>query len=142
MDLRSATLSRGLTFAAFCYNAGAENRQLRRLGLGAGIQSEIEAFIASDEWVDMLRVFDSQLITGGSIGLKMTAPLAGFSWSVDDAGGAESMVMHDIAVAGTTERERQDARRWLLAYNEDDVRATFVLREWMVRGGAAIPSIG
>ena len=73
----------------------------------------------------MLRVFDSQLITGGGIGLKTTAPLAGFSWSVDDAGGAESMVMHDVAVAGTTERDRQDARRWLLAYNEDDVRATF-----------------
>jgi len=141
MDLRSATRSRGLTFAAFCYNAGAENRQLRRLGLGAGIQSEIDAFIASDHWVDMLRVFDSQLITGGSIGLKTTAPLAGFSWSVDDADGAESMVMHDIAVAGATESERQDARRWLLTYNEGDVRATFALREWMARDGAAIPSI-
>lgn len=59
---------------------------------------------------------------------------------VDDAGGEAGT--HDIAVAGTTERDRQDARRWLLAYNEDDVRATFVLREWMARGGAAIPSIG
>jgi predicted RecB family nuclease len=142
MDLRSATRSRGLRFAAFCYNASAENRQLRRLGLGAGIQSEIEAFIASDEWVDMLRVVDSQLITGGGIGLKVTAPLAGFSWSVDDAGGTESMVMHDIAVAGTTEKGRQDARRWLLSYNEGDVRATYFLREWMVRDGASIPSIG
>ena len=36
MDLRSATRSRGLTFAAFCYNASAENRQLRRLGFGCG----------------------------------------------------------------------------------------------------------
>jgi len=61
---------------------------------------------------------------------------------VDDAGGAESMVMHDIVVAGATERDRQDARRWLLTYNEDDVRATSCLREWMVRAGAAIPSIG
>jgi len=142
MDLRSATRSRGLTFAAFCYNASSENRQLRRLGLGAGTQSEVEAFIASDEWVDMLRVFGSQLITGGSIGLKATAPLAGFSWSVDDAGGEDSMVMHDIAVAGPAESDREDARRWLLTYNEDDVRATFALREWMVRSGGAIPPIG
>ena len=90
----------------------------------------------------MLRVVDSQLITGGAIGLKVTAPLAGFSWSVDDAEGAESMVMHDIAVVGPTESDRKDARRWLLTYNEDDVRATFALREWMVRDGAEIPSIG
>jgi predicted RecB family nuclease len=141
MDLRSATHANGLTFAAYCYNAPAENTYLRRLGLSAELEEEIEAFIASDEWVDILRVFDSQLITGGSSGLKVTAPLAGFSWPVDDPGGGESMVMHDVAVAGATESERGAARTWLLSYNEADVSATLALREWMTRESATIPAI-
>jgi predicted RecB family nuclease len=89
----------------------------------------------------MLRVFDSQLITGGSSGLKTTALLAGFAWPVDDAGGGESMVMHDRAVTGSTERDREDARRWLLNYNEGDVLATFALRDWLTREGGSIPSV-
>jgi len=140
-DVKSAAHAKGLTFAAYCYNAPAENAFLRRLGLSAGIEDDIEAFIASDEWVDMLRVFDSQLITGGASGLKVIAPLAGFSWPVDDAGGAESMVMHDEAVGAATQPERTAARNWLLNYNEGDVRATFALREWMERKSKAIPAI-
>jgi len=141
MDLRSATHANGLTFAAYCYNASAENRYLHRLGLSAGIEEDVDAFIDSDQWVDVLRVFDSQLITGTGSGLKVTAPLAGFSWPVDDPGGGESMVMHDIAVAGATETEREAARTWLLRYNEGDVCATLALREWMDRESGAIPPV-
>jgi predicted RecB family nuclease len=141
MALRSATHANGLTFAAYCYNASAENAYLRRLGLSAGIEEDVETFIDSDEWVDMLRVFDSQLITGGSSGLKVIAALAGFSWPVDDAGGGESMVMHDVAVAGATELERDAARTWLRRYNEGDVSATLALREWMDRESGTIPPI-
>jgi predicted RecB family nuclease len=142
MELRSAAHANGLTFAAYCYNAPAENLYMRRLGATAGIEEDVEVFIASDEWVDMLRVFDSQLITGGSSGLKVTAPLAGFAWSVDDIGGGESMVMHDAAVAGATQPERDAACKWLLNYNEGDVRATFALRDWMEREGGLLPAIG
>jgi predicted RecB family nuclease len=71
----------------YCYNAGAENTYLRRLGIAEEpVADEIEAFITSGEWIDMLREWDSQLITGGSSSLKTTAPLAGFQWEVDDAG--------------------------------------------------------
>ena len=141
MALRSATHANGLTFAAYCYNASAENAYLRRIGLSAGIEEEVEAFIDSDEWVDMMRVFNSQLIAGGRRGLKVTTPLAGFSWPVEDAGGGESMVMHDLAIVATTEVEQEAARTWLLIYNEGDVRATLALHEWMDRESGAIPPI-
>ena len=100
---------------------------------------DVEAFIASEEWVDMLQVFDSQLITGRSSGLKVVAPIAGFTWSVDDPGGGESMLRYDQAVGATSPEERQEARDWLLRYNRDDVEATRELRAWMEV--ADIPSV-
>ena len=51
----------GETFRAYCYSAMAENRFLRERGATADVLADVEASIASDEWVDMLQVFDSQL---------------------------------------------------------------------------------
>ena len=116
----------GRTFRAYCWHAPAENGFLRRLGLACGIVAEIDDFIVSDEWVDMLRVWDSQLLTGHGSGLKVVAPLVGFAWDVDDAGGGESMVMYDRAAGGDA-----DARQWLLSYNRGDVMATRAIRNWM-----------
>lgn len=71
---------RGTDVAAYRYNAGAENTYLRWLGIAEEpVATEVDAFISSGEWVDMLREWDSQLITGASSSLKTTAPLAGFS---------------------------------------------------------------
>ena len=134
MGVRAATHARGLTFRAYCYNAGAENQYLRRLGLFAGLAEDIEEFVASDEWVDMLKVWDSQLITGRASGLKVVAPLIGFHWEVDDAGGGESTVRYDAAATGD-----DAARRWLLDYNRGVVEATLAVREWM--GSAVVPGV-
>jgi predicted RecB family nuclease len=137
MDVRAAALSEKLTFTAYCYNASAENTYLRRLALAAGIKDEIESFIASDEWIDMLKVWDSQLITGGPSGLKTTAPIAGFDWPVDDPDGGESMIRYDAAVGEGA--IASDAREWLLRYNRGDVEATLCIREWIEH--TEIPSI-
>lgn len=108
------------------------------------LQAEVEEFIRSSRWIDMYRVLDSQLITGDRIGLKLVAGLAGFAWRDDDPDGAASMVWYEQAIAGDPE-----ARRRLLAYNEDDVRATRVLRDWMtetdfpsIASAAAVPTGG
>ena len=124
-----------MTFAAYCYNAGAENTYLRRLGIAEEpVAEEIDVFISCGEWIDMLREWDSQLITGGSSSLKTTAPLAGFQWEVDDVGGGESMIKHDLATGG--DKAAQD---WLLAYNRGDVEATLAVRDWMA--STAFPGI-
>ena len=101
--------------------------------------TDVESFIASDEWVDMLQVFDSQLMTGGPSGLKVIAPLVGFAWQVDDPGGAGSMLRYDQAVGAGSADERQEARAWLLEYNRGDVLATRAIRDWME--AETIPSV-
>jgi len=135
MEIRQECREAGKTFAAYCYNAGAENTYLRQLATAEGaLTEEIAAFIGCNEWVDLLRAWDSQLITGGSSSLKTVAPLARFQWEVDDAGGGESMIKHDLAATGD-----DAARRWLLAYNRGDVEATVAVREWMT--STAFPAI-
>jgi predicted RecB family nuclease len=139
--LRSAAQDAGRSFLAYCYNASAENTYLRKLGLAAGILDDVTAFTQSNTWVDMLRIVDSQLTTGGGSGLKVIAPIAGFSWDVDDAGGGESMLRYDLAVGSDDPTERDGARRWLLTYNRGDVEATLALRDWLESGAGAIKGI-
>jgi predicted RecB family nuclease len=139
-EVRADATAGGGSFRAYCYNESAENTYLRALGAAAGVLDEVEGFIGSDGWVDMLRVFDSQLITGGGIGLKMVATLTGFSWQVENAGGAESMLKYEVAV-DPSDGEQGKARSWLLAYNRGDVEATLALREWLDKDSRSLPSI-
>jgi len=133
---RAATDAAGRRFRAYCYNAAAENSQLRRIAAKLGLADEIAAFTGSEEWVDMYRVFGRQMITGHASGLKQVAPLAGFSWEVANPGGDESIVRYDAAVAGDDQ-----AREWLIAYNRNDTQATLALREWLDHAASDCPPI-
>jgi len=137
--LRAATRAAGFTFAAYCWNANAENTYLRRLGVARGIEQEVDDFIASEEWVDLLAVWTRQLITGGASSLKVVAGLIGFEWDVSDPGGGESMVRYDVAVGGPD--DCYSAREWLLAYNRGDVSATLAVRDWLSGAGQSAASI-
>ncbi len=139
--LREACRIRGLSFRAYCYNSGAETGQMRRISAGTDLAGPVAAFTGSPEWVDLLPVFSLQLITGAGIGLKEVAPLAGFSWEVDDPGGAESMVKYEEAVAQVDSSRAGAARSWLLSYNRSDVEATLALREWLGRGADDPPRV-
>ncbi len=140
-ELRNAVTSDGLIFRAYCYHAAAENSQLARIGAGLGLEGEVASFIASPDWVDLLRVFDSQLVTGGPVGLKSVAGLAGFAWEVEDAGGEAAILRYDLAVGAADPREAVAARQWLLDYNRGDVEATRALRDWLEVAATGLPSV-
>ena len=97
---------------------------------------EVEEFITSKQWVDLLKVFRAHLITGNPVKLKATAPLSGFFWEVQEPAGDESMVRHDDAVLGD-----EAARDWLLTYNRNDVEATLALRDWLQDSAETLPPI-
>jgi predicted RecB family nuclease len=139
--LRAEAAAEGLTFRAYCYNAAAEETQLRRIAAMVSLEDDVAAFVRSDEWVDLLRVFSSQLITGSSAGLKNVARLCGFSWEVDDPGGAESVIRYDTAVGAVDPDQASAARDWLLTYNRGDVAATAALREWLDQVATNCPTV-
>ncbi|NUT98653.1 MAG: TM0106 family RecB-like putative nuclease [Saccharothrix sp.] len=135
--IRLRARARGLTFRAYCYNELAENRWLigsaERFKGRPGIPTvgQVKEFISSDSWVDLFGIVQDQFLCAHGKGLKTIAPVAGFSWRDPEAGGENSMRWYRDAVGMDGAPPNPAQRRRLLEYNEDDVRATHALREWM-----------
>jgi len=139
---RARAAADGASLKAYCYSKSAENGQMTRIADRLGLRAEVDEFIASEDWVDLLEVVRTQLITGRSMGLKETAPLAGFSWRTDDGGGTLAIVKYEQAVDEEADvGGRTAAQQWILEYNEDDVRATAALRDWLDGPAGDLPSI-
>ncbi|MGH3863321.1 TM0106 family RecB-like putative nuclease [Actinokineospora sp.] len=136
-SVREATVARGLTFRAYCYNELAENRWLlasaKRFAGKPGIPTrrEVLTFIESDEWVDLFGSVREHFLCSHGKGLKTIAPAAGFAWRDAEASGENSMRWYRAAVGMDGDEPDTVQRTRLLEYNEDDVRATAVLRGWM-----------
>src|ERR1700689_145567 len=113
---------------------------MARIADRLGLREEVDDFWASDDWVDLLEVVRAQLITGRSMGLKETAPLAGFAWRAGDSAGTLAMVKYDQAIDEETGPVgRAAAQEWILEYNEGDVRPTAPLREGRPGGAGVRP---
>ena len=137
-DLLARAETAGAEVKAYSWHESAENTQMRRITADTELAEPITAFIDSDTWVDLQKIFKDSWITGDSTGLKMIAPLAGYQWPVDDPGGGLSIVRHAEATAQTPSK---DARSWLLDYNRGDVEATATIRDWLSREGSTWPAV-
>ncbi len=126
--------SRG-SFVVYIYSP-VERRFLRQLKSAYGGSSALDRFEA--QIVDLWQVVKRCVVlpTGGD-GLKAVATHIGFHWRDATPGGAQSMTWWGEywkdPVANAVQRDR------VLVYNEDDVRATLAIRDWLttVSGGGA-----
>ncbi|MGW1680435.1 TM0106 family RecB-like putative nuclease [Saccharopolyspora sp. NPDC002376] len=136
-SVRRTARENGLTFRAYCYNELAENRWMlasaERFAGKPGVPSvaEVRKFIRSSEWVDLFASVREQFLCPNGKGLKVIAPSAGFTWRDAEASGENSMRWYRDAVGfggGVPDLTQRDR---ILHYNEDDVRATWIIRRWM-----------
>lgn len=143
--LRNLAAGAGITFKAYCYT-GAENRCMLHLAKthegkpGIPTLTEVEAFLASEHWVDLHKVLSEQTLwPTENLTLKSTAKWARFSWRESGANGDQSVVWYEAATNGD-----EECRAKVLDYNEDDVNATLHLRNWLsslTKKGAAADRI-
>jgi predicted RecB family nuclease len=101
----------------------------------AGVPSEAELEIFKANYlVDLLPIARKFSFPTMSYSIKDLAPLAGFEWEVDKAGGANSLLKFRSASDPMAPAKlREEAIAWLDSYNRDDVRATFAVRAY-IRG--------
>lgn len=139
--VRAQASATGRTFAAYCYNAHAENRWLlgsagRFAGLpGIPSVAEVTAFTTDPCWVDLFAVVSEWFLCAHGKGLKRIAPAAGFSWRDPEASGENSMRWYRDAVGLDGAAPDATQRQRLLDYNADDVAATARVRDWMTSAG-------
>ena len=99
--------------------------------------AEVQAFIASDEWVDVFAHVRTHLVGTDGLGLKVLGPVVGFTWEDDDVDGEVSVALRRAAREGGVDGAA--ARETLLRYNEDDCRATRAVREFLDAGAPGLP---
>ena len=135
--VRAQAAATGRTFAAYCYNAQAENRWLlasaQRFAGRPGVPdlAEVQRFVADPAWIDLYAVVSDWFLCAHGKGLKRVAPVAGFAWRDPEASGENSMRWYRDAVGMDGAAPDAGQRARLLAYNADDVAATATLRDWM-----------
>ena len=127
-----------------------ETRYFRSLAIkyagvrGVPTTDELEGFFAGKAWVDLYPIVAQQLVwPTEDLTLKSLAKYVKFFWRDEAPGGGNSIAWYqeairpDVELADGENDSRAEARTRLLQYNEDDVVATFTIRDWISRLGEA-----
>lgn len=102
----------------------------RLMGGFASRENEIDGFLRAGLFVDLYPVVrQSVWISQPSYSIKKLEALYGFKRATQTKGGEDSIVMFESWLETQDAATLEDIR----AYNEDDCRSTFALREWLVR---------
>ena len=126
LDKLEELTARG-SYAVYVYSFH-ERTTLRRLAAAYGSSRALEDFM--EHFVDLRReVTRCLILPTDSESLKTVAKLAKFTWRDDDPGGGQSIAWW--TEYWTDPAANAAARERVLRYNEDDVRASFVVRDWL-----------
>jgi len=108
-----------------------ETTALKRLmGVFGSREEEIDGFLRAGTFVDLYPVVKQGVfISQPSYSIKKVEALYGFERKTVTKGGDDSIVMFESWIESQDPATLEDIR----AYNEDDCRSTFELREWLVR---------
>ena len=100
------------------------------------------AGLIRDHFVDLFGFVRDNFVGVEGLGLKVVAHKgAGFSWRDEEPGGLASQSWFNEAVDGPSPEARAAARDRVLEYNEDDVRATLAVREWIAAQDRKLPAV-
>ncbi len=117
----------GLEDFAIYHYAFYEKMVFDRLALRYGASSQISQKF-HEHSVDLhQKTIDSVVLPLYFYTLKDVAKFLGYTWQDSEAGGAESVGWYDQWLR-TGDRESLNR---VIRYNEDDVRATMLLRDWL-----------
>ena len=116
---------------AYHYNH-TERSALEPLVAAHGVgESELKELVDTGLFVDLYRISLTSLQAGTeSYGLKHLERLTGFERSDDMGAGSDAIVEYEKWMA--SEGKDQSCLDRIAAYNEDDVRATQALRDWLI----------
>ncbi|SDF40525.1 RecB family nuclease, putative, TM0106 family [Blastococcus fimeti] len=126
-DAIGADVAAGRTAKVFHYSH-PERSQLNRILAASGHDlPEMCAQAVPEAWLDLCKDVQASLDSRIGHGLKAIAVHgAGFSWQDEDPGGLQSQTWYEQARGGDAAAEAR-----LLAYNKDDVEATWQIRRWL-----------
>ncbi len=107
--------------------ANYERQVFDRLALRHGAPATLAAKFHEHAYDLHAKVVDSVVLPLYFYTLKDIAKYIGYAWADTDAGGAESVAWYDywLKVGDRSYLDR------IIRYNEDDVRATLLLRDWL-----------
>jgi len=98
---------------------------------GVPTEEAAEAFMAK-YFVDLRPYAEKISFPTMNYSIKALAPVAGFAWKAEDAGGAMSLLKYKAVTATNFDVSvKKEAIQWLYEYNLDDIRATFAVREYV-----------
>ena len=103
-----------------------EKTSIKRLKEKYGCDEELYSKIMNN-LVDLYKiVLDSAILLVYSYSIKRVAKWIGFNWRSGNAGGAQSLCWYSEYLNGA-----EEYKKILLEYNEDDVTATRVVKDWL-----------
>jgi predicted RecB family nuclease len=126
-------IAAGVSVRVYHYSH-AEPTHLKRV-LGADAFADLAPY-----FVDLHAIVKQHFFGARGLGIKSIAPAFGFAWRDETPSGVQSQLWVDEARSASDPAVAQAARTRLLEYNEDDVRATAALREWLAGAGSVSPA--